>query len=89
MDLGTMQNKLAQGRYVTQQEISDDFEQIVINCKIFNPPGTLPVAHAEALQKTWRAEVAKASKLNYSEKRALQGMMNRLRMKQWCGSMSV
>jgi transcription initiation factor TFIID subunit 2 len=67
--------------YQTQGELNDDFEQIVINCKLFNPPATLPVVHAEALQRIWRSEVAKAVKLSYQEKRALQGMMNRLRTK--------
>lgn len=76
-----MQSKLASGRYSTMQELNDDFEQIVINCKLFNPPGTLPVAHAERLQQVWHSEVAKANRMSYQEKRSLQGMMNRLKMK--------
>ena len=81
MDLGTMQAKLNAAQYQLQGEMNGDFEQIVENCKIFNPPGTLPIAHAESLQKFWHTEVAKATKLSYQEKRALQGMMNRLRLK--------
>lgn len=76
-----MMSKLSKGKYHTQQQMNEDFDQIVTNCKIFNPPGTLPVAHAEALQKMWKSEVAKAGRMNYAEKRALQGMMNRLRAK--------
>lgn len=74
-----MQDKLNRGMYQTQGEINQDFEQIVTNCYIFNPPGTLPRFHADALQNVWRSDVAKANKLAYNEKRALQGMLNRLR----------
>jgi transcription initiation factor TFIID subunit 2 len=81
MDLGTMQMKLNNAQYRVQSELNDDFEQIVTNCKIFNPPGTVPVLHAEALQRVWWSEASKAGKLSYQEKRALQGMMNRLRQK--------
>lgn len=81
MDLGTLQANLDSGRYQLQGELNDDFEQIVINAKIFNPPNTLPVVHAETLQKTWKAEVAKANKLSYQERRSLQGMMNRLKQR--------
>lgn len=81
MDLGTMQMKLNNGQYQVQQELNDDFEQIVTNCKIFNPPGTVPVLHVEELRRIWRAEVSKAGKLSYQEKRALQGMTNRLRQR--------
>lgn len=81
MDLSTMQVKLNNGAYHFQQEINDDFDQIVTNCKIFNPPGTLPIAHAEAMQRYYWSEVNKLGKLSYQEKRALQGMMNRLRQK--------
>lgn len=81
MDLGTMQIKLNDGQYSNQQELNDDFEQIVTNCKIFNPPGTVPVLHVEELRRVWRAEASKAGKLSYQEKRALQGMMNRLRQR--------
>ena len=81
MDMGTLQANLDSGRYQLQGELNDDFEQIVINAKIFNPPNTLPVVHAETLQKTWKAEVAKANKLSYQERRSLQGMMNRLKQR--------
>lgn len=81
MDIGTMQVKLNKGAYHYQQEMNDDFDQIVTNCKIFNPPNTLPIAHAEALQRFYWSEVIKLGKLSYQEKRALQGLMNRLRTK--------
>lgn len=81
MDLGTMQMKLNNGMYRYQSELNADFEQIVANCRIFNPPGTVPVLHVETLQKVWWSEASKAGKLSYQEKRALQGMMNRLRQR--------
>lgn len=76
-----MQVKLNNGAYHFQQEVNDDFDQIVTNAKIFNPPGTLPITYAESLQRYYRTEVSKLGKLSYQEKRALQGMMNRLRQK--------
>lgn len=68
-------NKLA---YKTYGELFEDFKQIVINCKIFNPPNTEPVWYVEVLDRAWRAEWEKASKMSYTTKRSLGSFLKNL-----------
>ncbi|KAF2724137.1 Bromodomain-containing protein [Polychaeton citri CBS 116435] len=41
MDLSSMRNKLKNGQYGKASEFKKDFELMINNCKIFNPPGNL------------------------------------------------
>lgn len=41
------------GQYASWQELNDDFELIVSNCKKFNPPASLPCRHADELKSAW------------------------------------
>ncbi|TKY85733.1 hypothetical protein EX895_005273 [Sporisorium graminicola] len=84
MDLSTMEKKVNQAAYTTMGEFASDVELIFANCRQFNPPGTEPCQHADELQKMWRKEWAKAvtPKLEANEKRALVGLINRLKTHQ-------
>lgn len=75
MDLETMGKKLDRGRYRTYGGLFDDFDLIVANCKRFNPPNTEPIWHALTMERAWRSEWEKASKLNYNLKRSLVSLM--------------
>ncbi|KAF5319224.1 hypothetical protein D9619_008454 [Psilocybe cf. subviscida] len=46
MDLGTMGDKVARGRYRSLEEFTDDFRLVTGNAKLFNPPGS--IYHTEA-----------------------------------------
>src|ERR1700761_1604770 len=80
MDLGTVQRNLDAGRYSSMDAFIADVEQIFINCRLFNPPTTPPVACADAVEKIWKKELVKATepKLGGHEKRGLQGLMTKL-----------
>ena len=82
MDLSTMDKKASSGAYKTMAEFASDMELIFANCRQFNPPGTEPCDHADQLERQWRKEWAKVlvPKLEYAEKRSLQGMMSRLKV---------
>ncbi|CDU22782.1 related to TAF2-component of TFIID complex [Sporisorium scitamineum] len=84
MDLSTMEKKVNQAAYSTMGEFASDMELIFANCRQFNPPGTEPCQHADELEKLWRKEWAKTvtPKLEVNEKRALVGLMNRLKTHQ-------
>ncbi len=84
MDLSTMEKKLNQAAYSTMGEFAADVELIFANCRQFNPPGTEPCQHADELEKLWRKEWAKTvtPKLEANEKRALVGLINRLKTHQ-------
>ncbi|KAK4702866.1 hypothetical protein P7C70_g3357, partial [Phenoliferia sp. Uapishka_3] len=79
MDLQTMTKKLdlAHGAYETYGELFDDFDLIVANCKQFNPPNTEPVWYVDVLDRAWRLEWEKASKLSYNLKRSLIAFMKK------------
>lgn len=53
MDLSTMWDNYERGHYASWQDLNDDFELIVLNCKQFNPPGSLPCQHADQLKLAW------------------------------------
>lgn len=84
MDLSTMEKKVNQAAYSTMGDFAADMELIFANCRQFNPPGTEPCQHADELEKLWRKEWARTvtPKLEANEKRALVGLVNRLKTHQ-------
>ena len=80
MDFGTISNKLNEGKYSTMEEFARDVELVFQNCRIFNPPTTYPVMCADAVERVWKKEWAKAmeKRLSYAEKRSLQGLLKTL-----------
>ncbi|SNX84333.1 related to TAF2 - component of TFIID complex [Melanopsichium pennsylvanicum] len=84
MDLSTIEKKVNQASYTTMSEFAADMQLIFENCRQFNPPGTDPCQHADELEKLWRKDWAKTvtPKLEANEKRALVGLLNRLKMHQ-------
>ncbi len=85
MDLGTMEKRLngtgGATPYTRMAEFAEDMMQIFANARQFNPPGTLPAAYADACEAAFLKEWSKAlvPRLEYVEKRALQGMLTRLK----------
>ncbi|KAL4251521.1 Transcription initiation factor TFIID subunit 2 [Abortiporus biennis] len=80
MDFGSMSTKLTEHAYVTMEEFAADVDLIFKNCRTFNPPTTYPVNCADALDRVFKKEWAKAmeKKLAWNEKRSLQSIMNKL-----------
>lgn len=80
MDFGTMGTKVKEGRYTTMEEFDRDARLVFDNCKTFNPPTTAPHSWAEAVEKVYRREWAKAMerKLSPSDKRVLLSLVNNL-----------
>ncbi|KAM0788313.1 hypothetical protein ACM66B_001456 [Microbotryomycetes sp. NB124-2] len=78
MDLQTMTRKLDYGQYGVYGDVFDDFDLIVSNCKQFNTPGTEPIAHVMVLDRAWRLEWEKSSKLGYNVKRSLLSLLKNL-----------
>ncbi|GAA5938378.1 transcription initiation factor TFIID subunit TAF2 [Sporobolomyces koalae] len=78
MDLRTMTQKLDSGQYATFGELFADFDLIVANCEKFNVPNTEPIWHVLVLDRTWRSEWEKASKLAYNTKRSIGAMLKKL-----------
>lgn len=66
-----MGRKLEQGSYRTYGQFFDDFDLIVSNCRQFNTPGSEPIWHAMTMDRNWRMEWEKASKLPFVIKRSL------------------
>ncbi|EPQ30343.1 uncharacterized protein PFL1_01869 [Pseudozyma flocculosa PF-1] len=81
MDLSTMEKKVNQGAYRTMADFAADMQLIFANCRQFNPPTTEPCLHADELEKLFRKEWAKllVKRLEFGEKRALQGLLNRVK----------
>ena len=75
-----MTAKLNEGKYSTMEEFAHDIGLIFANCRQFNPPTTYPVQCADALERIWKKEWAKAMerKLSYQEKRSLQAMLKQI-----------
>ncbi|EIW64059.1 uncharacterized protein TRAVEDRAFT_55102 [Trametes versicolor FP-101664 SS1] len=84
MDFGTMHTKLTQGKYSTMEDFARDAELVFSNCRRFNPEQTYPYVCADAVERVWKKEWAKAmeKKLSYAEKRSLQGLMKTLLVEQ-------
>ncbi|GAA5828317.1 hypothetical protein JCM11251_006194 [Rhodosporidiobolus azoricus] len=78
MDLETMSKKLDTGMYPTYGSMFTDFDLIVANCERFNTPNTEPIWHVHILDRTWRLEWEKASKLSYNTKRSLGSFLKKL-----------
>ncbi|CAL1694239.1 unnamed protein product [Somion occarium] len=80
MDFGTMSAKLNEHKYLTMEEFAKDVELVFANCRQFNPPTTYPVNCADAVERAFKKEWAKATekKLAYNEKRSLLGIVNKL-----------
>ena len=78
MDLQTMSRKLDGGAYANYGALFADFDLIVSNCQKFNTPNTEPIWHVLTLERAWRTEWEKASKLSYATKRSLVGHLNKL-----------
>ena len=81
MDLGTVENKLGSGVYTTMAQFEDDVILIFDNCRAFNHPGSVPVQHAEALERLFMREwkTATTPRLEYGEMRALQSVLTKLK----------
>ena len=77
MDFGTMSGKLTEGKYRTMEQFKDDMELVFSNCRLFNPPGTVPTICAAVVEKAFKREWPKAMerKLSWTEKRGLQGIL--------------
>ena len=80
MDFGTMSTKLNEGKYATMEDFKEDMELVFSNCRQFNPPGTMPVACAAAVEKAFKKEWPKAMerKLSWTEKRGLQSILSNI-----------
>lgn len=82
MDLGTMGTKLRNGKYKTMDDFKSDVELIISNCRAFNPPGTFPVAAADALETVFQREWSKINtevrKISSGDRRALVSMVDKL-----------
>lgn len=78
MDLQTLTRKLDNGGYSNYGEVFDDFDLIVANCKQFNTPNTEPIWHVLVIDRAWRSEWEKASKLSYNVKRSLLSLLKSL-----------
>ncbi|GAA5913888.1 hypothetical protein JCM5296_004171 [Sporobolomyces johnsonii] len=78
MDLQTMAQKLDQGHYPNYGALFADFDLVVANCQRFNTPNTEPIWHVLILERAWRNEWEKASKLSYNTKRSLGALLKKL-----------
>jgi transcription initiation factor TFIID subunit 2 len=83
MDLDTLSKRLESGRYPTYGSLFGDFDLIISNCERFNTPNTEPIWHAHILQRAWRTEWEKASKLSYNTKRSLGAFLKKLSEEGW------
>ena len=83
MDLSTLEKKLGEpGAFGGKMsEFAREMQLIFDNARRFNFAGTLPYAYADECQRWFFKEWAKAlvPRLEYQEKRLLQGMISRLR----------
>ncbi|KAF1350156.1 Bromodomain-containing protein [Delphinella strobiligena] len=59
MDLQTMTNKLKTGHYGTADEFKADFELMLENCFLFNPPGNIVYDQGKELQAAFEREWSK------------------------------
>ncbi|CAK5264367.1 unnamed protein product [Mycena citricolor] len=80
MDLGTISSKLSAHQYATMEQVKDDLDLMVRNCRKFNPPATFPVNCADVIEKAYKKEWPKLTerKLSLTEKRGMQGLLNTL-----------
>lgn len=79
MDIGTMKTKLNSGAYKTMAEFAQDMEQIFTNSYLY--ADVTAVEHAIVLRDVFRKQEWPKSmqrRLEYNEKRSLQGTLSRL-----------
>jgi len=55
MDIQTMTNKLKNGQYSTAHEFKADFEQMIQNCRTFNPEGNIVRAKGAELERVFNS----------------------------------
>jgi len=55
MDIQTMTNKLKNGQYSTAHEFKADFEQMIQNCRTFNPEGNFVRGKATELERLFNS----------------------------------
>jgi transcription initiation factor TFIID subunit 2 len=91
MDLKTMGDKVSSGAYAMMEQFQKDFELMLANCRQFNPPGTMPVACADTVERAFKKEWAKTmeKRISYAEKRSLQSVMNTIIKEDWCVYLSA
>lgn len=78
MDLQTLSQRLEAGSYRSNRDLFAAFSLILTNCRVFNPPGTEPVLHAEIMDRAWKLEWERASRMSPSERRSLIAVINKL-----------
>jgi transcription initiation factor TFIID subunit 2 len=54
MDLGTVNQKLKDGRYENVEDVFDDIQLIWDNCKTYNPPNSWIHNTAEKLERSFK-----------------------------------
>jgi transcription initiation factor TFIID subunit 2 len=88
MDFRTIGEKLTNRRYSYMEDFAKDIQLVFSNCRKFNPLLTYPVTCADAVEKAFKKEWAKAmeKKLSWLEKRSLQGLMTTLVKEDMCVS---
>ncbi|KAI0323074.1 hypothetical protein OF83DRAFT_1234654 [Amylostereum chailletii] len=77
MDLGTISSKLNVGDYTSMEHFQKDFDLVLSNCRLFNPPTTYPTQCADVVERAFKKEWSKLMerKLSWGEKRSLQSLM--------------
>ncbi|KAF4622126.1 hypothetical protein D9613_009462 [Agrocybe pediades] len=61
MDLGTMSDKVARGKYRSLEDFASDFRLVTNNAKLFNPPGTIYHTEADRLEAWGLDHISKAA----------------------------
>jgi len=80
MDFGTINQRLNQGKYETMEDFKEDVMLVFRNCRKFNPAGTFPYICADNVEAAFTKEWARAMerRLEWGEKRSLQGILSQL-----------
>jgi transcription initiation factor TFIID subunit 2 len=91
MDFGTINQRLNQNKYETMEVFREDVMLVFRNCRQFNPLGTFPYLCADnveaAFVKEWPRVMEK--KLEWGEKRSLQGILSQLLKEEMCAATSL
>ena len=80
MDFGTINQRLNQNKYETMEAFREDVILVFRNCRQFNPPKTFPSDCADNAEAVFTKEWARAmeKRLEWAEKRGLQGVLSQL-----------
>ena len=73
-----MIRKVDRNQYGNYGELFADMDLLVANCEQFNTPNTDPIWFVLVLERHWRAEWEKASRMPYHTRRALEAFMKKL-----------